>query len=217
VLSDIVPATVVVEETFTDHAEVLLHPAEAAAVARAVDQRRTEFATVRSCARRALGRLGVAPVPLVPGEHGAPSWPAGVVGSMTHCAGYRAAAVARTRSVRTLGIDAEPHERLPRGVLELVSRPAERRRLEQLGQQVPHVWWDRVLFSAKESTYKAWYPLTRQWLGFEDAELALDPVTSTFEVELLTRSSTVDDRPLATLRGRWVIACGLVVTAIVEP
>ena len=34
--------------------------------------------------------------------------------------------------------------------------------------------WDRILFCAKEATYKAWYPLTRRWLGFEDAHIVFD-------------------------------------------
>ena len=61
-----------------------------------VVSRRADFVTVRACARLALGRLGVPPVPLVPGEAGEPSWPNGIVGSMTHCRGLRAAAVALT-------------------------------------------------------------------------------------------------------------------------
>ena len=31
--------------------------------------------------------------------------------------------------------------------------------------------WDRILFCAKEATYKAWFPLTHRWLGFEDAHI----------------------------------------------
>ena len=34
--------------------------------------------------------------------------------------------------------------------------------------------WDRILFCAKEATYKAWFPLTRRWLGFEDAHIIFD-------------------------------------------
>ncbi len=47
------------------------------------------------------------PAPILPGQRGAPRWPAGVVGSMTHCAGYRAAVVARADEVTSLGVDAE--------------------------------------------------------------------------------------------------------------
>ena len=37
------------------------------------------------------------------------------------------------------------------------------------------IHWDRLIFSAKESVYKAWYPLARRWLGFEEAAVSIDP------------------------------------------
>lgn len=78
---------------------------------------------------------------------------------MTHCRGYRAAAVAHAAGVLSLGVDAEPHERLPEGVLDLVSIPVERQEIAALpGRGDLH--WDRILFSAKETTYKTWFPLT---------------------------------------------------------
>ena len=46
------------------------------------------------------------------------------------------------------------------------------------------VHWDRVLFSAKESIYKAWFPLTGRWLGFEEASLSIDPAAGTFAARL---------------------------------
>ena len=98
-------------------------------VARAVDRRRAEFTTVRTCARIALGRLGLPPAPLLTGSKREPLWPAGVVGSITHCDGYRAAAVARASEVAAIGIDAEPHDPLPDGILDRVTLPAERAHL----------------------------------------------------------------------------------------
>ncbi|WP_405845207.1 4'-phosphopantetheinyl transferase [Streptomyces platensis] len=70
-----------------------LFPEESQVIALAVDKRRREFTTARSCAREALRRLGHPTVPIPRGRSGAPLWPAGVVGSITHCQGYRSAAV----------------------------------------------------------------------------------------------------------------------------
>ena len=95
VLAALPPAGIAAVEAFDDDIPARLFPEEEALVARSVDKRRREFTTARRCAREALARLGVPPAPILPGERGAPRWPAGVVGSMTHCAGYRAAAVAR--------------------------------------------------------------------------------------------------------------------------
>jgi 4'-phosphopantetheinyl transferase EntD len=205
-------------EAYDDPPDATLFPAETALVARAVAKRRLEFTTVRVCARAALGRLGLPPVPILPGTRGAPTWPDGVVGSMTHCAGYRAAVVAHGRHAFGLGVDAEPNAPLPTGVLAVVSRPEERAWLSDHAALRPSVHWDRLLFSAKESVYKAWSPLTGGlWLDFQEASLTVDPVSETFTARLLVPGPVVDGRELTELAGRYLVACGLVVTAIVVP
>ncbi len=100
-IEELLPDDVVVVEALSDPPEAVLFPAEEALLAQAVEKRPLEFTTVRHCARVALGRLGVPAAPILPGEHGAPQWPEGIVGSMTHCAGYRAAVVARSADVVT--------------------------------------------------------------------------------------------------------------------
>jgi 4'-phosphopantetheinyl transferase EntD len=60
-------------------------------------------------------------------------------------------------------------------MLELIALDAERVRLGQLAAVMPCVCWDRLLFSAKESVYKTWFPLARRWLGFESADILIDP------------------------------------------
>ncbi|GAA2345393.1 4'-phosphopantetheinyl transferase family protein [Dactylosporangium salmoneum] len=214
-LRDLLPETIAVRETAADLSEPLL-PQEEPFVARAVDKRRREFTTVRACARSALAGLGVPPVPILPGDRGAPGWPPGIVGSMTHCDGYRAAAVARRDDIRSIGIDAEPDAPLPGGVLESVARPAERDMVRRLAAE-PAAHWDRLLFSAKESVYKAWFPLTGAWLGFEDAEILIDPAGRTFTARLLVPWPARDTPPLHRLDGRWVRRDGLVISAIVVP
>ena len=90
-------------EAYEDVPGVTLFPEEEDAVARAVDKRRQEFTTARACARAALASLGFAPVPIVRGPGGAPPWPPGVVGSLTHCAGYRGCAIGRAADVAAIG------------------------------------------------------------------------------------------------------------------
>jgi 4'-phosphopantetheinyl transferase EntD len=211
-LGALLPGSVAVEELREYPAELGLLPQEEAVVAKAVERRRREFAAVRFCARRALTRLGHAPVPILPGERGAPSWPPGIVGSMTHCLGYAAAALACSTQVGALGIDAEPHSPLPDGVLAAVALPAEAEQVGYLGAERPEIHWDRLLFSAKESVYKTWYPLTRTWLGFEQALIHLDPVRGTFSARLLVPGSDAS-RP-ESFTGRWGTAGGIVATAV---
>jgi 4'-phosphopantetheinyl transferase EntD len=216
-IGDILPPEVAVAEEFGDVPDVVLFPEEEAVIARAVDKRRREFTTARACARAALAKLGQPPVPILPGERGAPGWPDGVVGSITHCAGYRACAVARSDEVRTVGLDAEPHDKLPDGVLEAVTSEPERAMLAALAAARPQVCWDRMLFCIKESVYKAWFPLTRRWLGFEDASVDIDPAAGTFAARLLVEGPVVNGETLTGFEGRWLVSNGLILTAIAIP
>jgi 4'-phosphopantetheinyl transferase EntD len=216
-IEDILPSPVAVVEAFDDEAVITLFPEEEAVIAKAVAKRRREFSTARACARAALAKIGVPAVPILPGPRGAPQWPEGVVGSITHCAGYRACAVAWASEIVTIGLDAEPHDTLPKGVLEAISLPAERERLAELTAVVPGVRWDRLLFCVKESVYKAWFPLTSRWLGFEEACIDFDPAGQSFSARLLVPGPVVNGQPLTGFTGRWLISEGLIVTAIVIP
>src|SRR5258705_5922147 len=117
--------------------------------------RRREFAAGRACARRAIAELGVPGGPVLRGLRRAPSFPHGVVGSITHTNGFCAAAVARADAFAGVGLDAERDEALSEraaaricgrgelaGLRALPGRPAER--------------WAAVVFSAKETLYKAY-------------------------------------------------------------
>jgi 4'-phosphopantetheinyl transferase EntD len=214
VIAEILPGTVVAVEAGDDVRAVVLFPEEEAMMARAVEKRRREFATGRDCARRALERLGVSAGPILAGNRGEPLWPAGVVGSIAHCRGYRGCAVARTADLATIGIDAEPHEPLPEDLVERVAGVEERSGLAELKRTEPEVAWDRLLFSAKEALYKAWYPLAERWLGFEDAVLTIDPAERTFSVRLLVPGPQLAGAEVRGFEGRWLVAEGLILTAV---
>jgi 4'-phosphopantetheinyl transferase EntD len=217
VIAELLPAGVASAEAFDDAEPCVLFAAEEAAIGRAVDKRRREFTTARRCARRALADLGYPPVPLVPGRGGAPGWPTGAVGSMTHCTGYRAAAVAPVAVAAAVGIDAEPHLPLPTGLWGTVARHDERRRLAELADRHRGVCWDRLLFSAKEAVYKAWFPLARRWLDFHDVEVTVHPATGTFDAALLVDGPDLDGGRLTAVRGRWLVNRGLVIAAVTVP
>ena len=209
-ISDILPAGVATAELIDDDHAGGLFPEEEEAVRAAVAGRRNEFISGRVCARAAMGKLGYTPVALPRGPQREPIWPDGLVGSITHCRGYRAAAVARSDLYQGIGIDAEPHAALPDGIVNRVALPEEQR---WLGVQAnTGVHWDRVLFSAKESVYKAWFPVPRRWLGFEDALLQIDPQACSFSALLLVPGPVLDGRALSQLVGRFRVANGLVMT-----
>ena len=205
-IADILPAGVVAAESFGPPGDWKLFPGEAAAVATASPARRAEFAAGRAVARAALASLGAPAGPVLPGRAGEPQWPGGVVGSITHCAGYRACAVTRARDVAAIGIDAEPCLALADGLLAEVAGAAERAWLTELSVAGPGVPWDRVLFCAKEAVYKAWYPRTGQRPGLRSMTVQVS-ATGTFAAAL----------PSGHLTGRWLVGGGLIVTAVSVP
>ncbi|HEY0166790.1 MAG TPA: 4'-phosphopantetheinyl transferase superfamily protein [Jatrophihabitans sp.] len=213
----LLPSWVRAVDTTSDASEDLLWPAERAVLQQAVAKRRVEFTTVRVCARAALAELGVPPAPILPGARGAPSWPAGIVGSMTHCAGYRGAAVASDKLAASIGIDAEPHGPLPEGVLEAIALPQEHSWLAELAASAPQVHWDRLLFSMKESVYKAWFPLTGKWLDFSGACITVEPAAGSFTAVLQVPGPVLNGRELTTFTGRFSTSDTLVLTAITVP
>jgi 4'-phosphopantetheinyl transferase EntD len=216
VLERILPAGVAVSTTRED-LDVPLFPEEEAIVSRAVEKRRREFTTARACAREALAQLGEPARAIPSGPKGEPLWPAGIVGSITHCKGYRACVVARASDLLTVGVDAEPDQPLPDRLLGDIALPEERESLRHLASEAPGTHWDRLLFSIKESVYKAWFPLAERWLGFEDAVIAIDRPRGSFSVHLLVPGPVVEGRELRTLHGRWLAADGFAMAAIALP
>lgn len=230
-IRDLLPhdvVTVTFDELDLDEAAALaaLHPVEVEQIGGAVEKRRVEFAAARACAREAMTRLGVPTGPIVRGGRGMPVWPPGVVGTLTHTDGLRAAALAPTDRVRSLGLDVEPHGPLSDGVLDAVSLPEEAAWVRAARAEVGSVHWDRLLFTAKEATYKAWFPLTRRWLGFADARITLVPdgtiddddevVSGSLRSQILIDPSASDGGPdLVEFRGRWTVREGYVASAIV--
>jgi 4'-phosphopantetheinyl transferase EntD len=177
-LAGLLPEEAVVVETLELTTEAPLYPVEAERIAAAARKRRLHFAGGRRCAREALGRVGLPSSPIRVGFGGQPVWPKGVVGSITHCPGYCAAAVAPRPPLAGLGIDAERNAPLPDGVAQRTTLPGETADLPvQAG-----VSWPTLLFSARESVFKAWYPLTCRWLDHHDVELQFDVARRCFTV-----------------------------------
>ena len=199
-------------ETHVDERELLGE--ERALVAGALPARRSEFATGRWCARVALGQVaGARDLPLLHDEHGAPLWPPGFVGSITHTAGWTAAVAGRRgwrAGIRSIGLDAEAAAALPPGVLEVVASRPEQREIERLGSAEPGTPWDTVLFTAKEATYKAWYPLTAVVLSHDDIDVRLSrDGRFSAAVRLSTGRAA---RGAHRVRGRWTVGPGVVVS-----
>jgi 4'-phosphopantetheinyl transferase EntD len=171
------------------------------------------FTAGRACAPAALEELGHHGWSLLPGPGREPLWPDGVVGSISHCPGLAVAVAARSADTLAVGIDVETDAPLPANVVRSVMDTDEAQAIERLAAQDPATPWGRLLFSAKETVYKAWYPLRHEWLGFEEAGVELS-TDGTF----LARIRRADTAPLPrAVSGRWARGNGVVITALVLP
>ena len=199
-------------ETHVDEGELLGE--ERAMVAGALKARRSQFATGRWCARVALGEVAeMGDVPLLTDEHGAPQWPPGFVGSITHTASWTAAVACRQgwrAGIRSIGLDAEDAAPLPPGVLEVVASRRERGDVHRLTTADPGTPWDTVLFTAKEATYKAWYPLAAVVLSHDDIHVRLSRDGRFSATVRLSAGRAA--RGARRVRGRWTVGPRVVVS-----
>lgn len=160
----------------------------------ATDKRRAEFLAGRRCAALLLSARGLsAHVPI--GRHRCPVWPPGVVGAISHTASLAAAVIADETTFAALGIDIEPvmSTEIATELCAQVLNPAERAWLE-------HPWLSTaeittLVFSAKESLFKALYPSVNEYFGFDAASMtALDVPRGLLRLRLETALGS----------GRWL-------------
>ena len=188
-------------------------------IARSVPKRQAEFLAGRYAAALALQHLGPVrnqDVQVGIGEKRNPLWPQGVVGSISHVGSVAVCAVSRAADKDYLGIDVEVvmSTRVCREVARIVSTRRERELLcaEGLSERVALT----LIFSAKESLFKALYPSVRDYFGFEVAEVAeLRLEQQTLVLRLTERFALKHSLPRDyqcqfTLGGHWIqsLTCG---------
>jgi len=158
----------------------------------AAAKRRAEFVGGRLAARRALAALTGSPSTPAQDAEQLPEWPADTVGSITHSRGLAAAVVARRPDFQSVGLDAEV----------VMSNERARRLAPQILMASEQAWFDRLpaarqgefvtlVFSLKESLFKALYPLVHRRFYFPDARLiAWDASEGLVTIELLKTLSS---------------------------
>lgn len=190
-------------------------PEEEATISRAVDKRRREFRAGRHAARVALEALDIRDFRLLPGKGREPVWPAGIVGAITHTGNYCAAAVASTEYSRGIGIDAEQNDPLKDELKPMICTPGE---LDWVAAQeaAGNGWVSKLIFSAKESIHKIYYPLNYYTLDFLDAELRIDIHQRSFHARIIKPYANAAV-PLFELDGRFAVDSQHVYSAIHLP
>ena len=211
-LASLLPSQVVTVVATASAHSGLLAPEEWRCIAAAASARQREFTAGRVCARAALAQIGVHDHALLPGPHREPLWPPGFVGSITHCEGFCAAAVAHAGGISALGIDAEREHAVTADLLATICTPRERSSIARLGGDARA--WATLVYSAKESTYKAYFPAARFVLEFHDVEIEVEVKQGSFTATIVgaRAPSLFGER---NLRGRFAFGDGYVFTAVV--
>ena len=147
---------------------------EEALIEGAVGKRQREFRAGRNAAHEALRQLQAPQQAILRGSRREPLWPSGYIGTIAHCQDCCVAACAEAGEIAALGIDVEPLAPLPEGVERYIHTETD----ESLS-----TWEERpqrLIFSAKESLYKCYYPLLERFFGFQSVSLRFDTAANAF-------------------------------------
>lgn len=162
----------------------------------ATEQRKCEFIAGRYCASQALKKFSDSPpvgyttqIPIQPNRR--PAWPEGFIGSISH-SGTRAMAVIGSTAIYSgLGIDCEIllTDILAQQIVALVLHPQDHK--FRWHRKLPFGEFVTLIFSAKESLFKALSPTIENIQGFHD-----------FTISSVS-DSQISLRPSKRLSGNW--------------
>jgi enterobactin synthetase component D len=139
--------------------------------ARNSPNRERDFIRGRLAAHQALQRIHRAPEPILRGGRNEPIWPPGIVGSIAHSMGTAISLVAGDRHAGGIGVDIEDaRASITDDMADHILSPGE---ADLVRGMFPDPNLGRVvLFSAKESVFKAFFTHHRDYFGFRDVEFS---------------------------------------------
>jgi len=153
-----------------------LHPAEENYFSQLSSVSRKEhYRSGRICAGEVLSKLGTRGQPVLRDpQTREPLWPEGISGAITHSGKWAAAAAGKSSDVSGIGIDLEDLERqVDSRISRHVCIPEEQKWLQECGEDFLEQNL-KIIFSAKESIFKAFFPYTRTYLHFHDARILME-------------------------------------------
>lgn len=145
----------------------------ALAMPKGVIKRQAEFLAARLCAGEALRlQTGRTQLPRQQANSRIPLWPAHSCGSLSHSHSICAAIVGQSRSWQSLGLDIEKPLSAQRAqrIATTVLTEKEYATYEKLDSGL-RAHYVTLVFSLKESLFKALNPLTGSYFGFQDAQV----------------------------------------------
>lgn len=181
----------------------------------AVVKRKAEHLASRWLAQQMLAQLGMPDFVLRNAADRSPLWPAGIHASLSHAGD--SVVIAATREPLCVGIDVEQlmETSTARETADLLMNGSERTRLE--AQPLPFAHAATLLFSLKESLYKALWPQIHQPMDFLQAELtAIDMVQGCATLRL-THAFTAEFAQHTQLQARFWLRGQYVITLVTYP
>ena len=175
----------------SENKEFILHPEEMKILSpRAFEKRRRHFYLGRTAAHNALASLlGDSCIPILKGKRGEPIWPKGIVGTITHTGDIAMAAVAWRKHTNGIGIDIEKLN--TKVSFEISRKICTLNELEWVTEKKDEADSRlKMIFSAKESVFKAFYPIEKIYLDFMDAELTWNSLLQGFHGRLLKKAGS---------------------------
>ena len=180
----VLPKTIGVSVVDPRNAAQPVLPEEAVAIRKAREARVREFSGGRTAARGALHLVGQEPQPIPMGRDRAPVWPDGMTGSITHDDLACLAIATRTSLFSAVGADLEPDSDLPAELIPEICTQAEQDWLATHGYS-QQARLARMIFSAKECSYKCQYTLSGEMLEFHDLEVRFSDDLQSFTTRFL--------------------------------
>jgi enterobactin synthetase component D len=179
-------------------------------------ERKNEFLLGRLCASKAFEKhFSKEQLSILSNVDRAPIWPVGVVGSITHNASWVGACVSEQKLLLGVGIDFELMGRVKLEISRHVLTSEDLKEHDSLNA----VELLTIIFSAKESLYKALYPIVQSYFGFNSAAVKeIDVTKGIFKIELVKQIS-LEFGPLKRFyfEGKFRVSDGTCLTVIEIP
>lgn len=176
----------------------LLYEEEKELLIRYSFKRQVDFCKGRYCSRKALEKMGYHYSPIVRDEHGAPIWPEGATGSISHSGDIAAAVVVPNASIQGIGLDIQNmYVIFPSSVLSILLHDDEVSAFLSVPEKLSDLY-AYAIFSAKESAIKCFYTIFGYLVNLNEVVVEMNVVKGKFKASVPTNQ----DAPSLKLNGR---------------
>ena len=157
-------------------------------------KRKAEFIMGRTVAHLALKKFNLETIPILKNfETREPCWPKSIFGSITHSGNLAAAAAGLNEDISGIGIDLEDlSNKINLKISRHICVDDELKWLEKFSPEQANFNL-RIIFSAKESIFKCFFPISRKYLHYKDAYVTINEKKSEFSFILSTACSNITD------------------------